>query len=142
MIYLSVKEVSELSGISERHIRRLAANGTLNCVLSTNDNSQIKYEVPLNALTHQEQLKYYKQKQIDIPAELLPKQSVPRPHKNFDEFSAAQREEIAEWMRIINAWDEYCVESNLQKVAATEKFVQMQQTINPHLNISKGILYR
>ena len=64
------------------------------------------------------------------------------PHKEFDEFTAVQREEIAQWIRIINAWDEYCANSKLSKVNATEKFVQLQRVANPEINISKGILYR
>lgn len=73
---------------------------------------------------------------------MLPERKSERPHKEFDEFSAVQREEIAEWIRILNAWDEYCATSKLQKVPATEKFVQLQKVANPDLNISKGILYR
>jgi len=112
--------------------------------LETNVNNQQFYKFPITSLNEQQQLKYYKQHRISIPDELLakrkPKQQ--RPHKEFDEFTANQREEIVKWIRIINEWDEYCAKSKLQKVPATEKFVQLQQIANPELNISKGILYR
>lgn len=142
MIYLTVKEAAECSNMSERHIRRLASNGDITCIVKENENNQKYYKIPLSELPTAEQLKYYKSHAIAIPDDLLPAQKVERPHKEFDEFTAAQREEIAEWIRIINAWDEYCATSKLQKVAATEKFVQLQQVANPDLNISKGILYR
>lgn len=144
MTYLTVKEFSELSSLSERHIRRLAAAGDIDCISVINNNNQQCYKIPLTSLTTQEQLKYYKQQNIAIPEELLPQRKAKpqRPHKEFDEFSAEQREEIAVWMRIIKAWDEYCAKSKLQKVPATEKFVQLQKVANPELNISKGILYR
>lgn len=144
MIYLNVKEYAELSNMSERHIRRLAANGDINCITKTNSNNQIYYLIPLTELSPTEQLKYYKSHAIEIPEDLLAnkKEKPQRPHKEFDEFSAEQREEIAEWIRILNAWDEYCATSKLQKVPATEKFVQLQKVANPDLNISKGILYR
>lgn len=142
MIYLTVKEAAECSNMSERHIRRLASNGDITCIVKENENNQKYYKIPLSELPTAEQLKYYKSHAIAIPDDLLPAQKTERPHKEFDEFTAAQREEIAEWIRIINAWDEYCATSKLQKVAATEKFVQLQQVANPDLNISKGILYR
>ena len=144
MIYLTVKEFSEFSGLSDRHIRRLSANGEINCIVQTNQNNQQYYKIPISELTPQQQLKYYKSHDIEIPEELLAgrKPKAQHPHKEFDEFTAEQREEIAEWIRIIKAWDEYCAKSKLQKVPATEKFVQLQKVANPELNISKGILYR
>lgn len=142
MIYLNVKEVAELKGCSAQYIKRIVLDGSLKSEVSFNQNNRKKYLIPLNELSHSEQLKYYKSHAIAIPEDLLPERKSERPHKEFDEFSAVQREEIAEWIRILNAWDEYCATSKLQKVPATEKFVQLQKVANPDLNISKGILYR
>lgn len=142
MIYLNVKEVAELKGCSAQYIKRIVLDGSLKSEVSFNQNNRKKYLIPLNELSHSEQLKYYKSHAIAIPEDLLPERKTERPHKEFDEFSAVQREEIAEWIRILNAWDEYCATSKLQKVPATEKFVQLQKVANPDLNISKGILYR
>lgn len=142
MIYLTAKEVADIRGCSERYIKMLINSGSLQGNETTNKNNRKKYLIPLNELTDAEQLKYYKSHAIAIPEDLLPERKSERPHKEFDEFSATQREEIAEWIRILNAWDEYCATSKLQKVAATEKFVELQKVANPDLNISKGILYR
>ncbi len=144
MIYLSVKEVADLKGYSQRYIKMLVADGSLKSEVSVNQNNRKKYLIPISELTTHEQLKYYKSHNIEIPDELLAgrKPKVQHPHKEFDEFTAEQREEIAEWIRILNAWDEYCAKSKLKKVPATEKFVQLQKVANPELNISKGILYR
>lgn len=142
MIYLTAKEVAGIKGCSERYVKMLINNGSLQGDETINQNNRKKYLIPLNELSHSEQLKYYKSHAIAIPEDLLPERKTERPHKEFDEFSAVQREEIAEWIRILNAWDEYCATSKLQKVPATEKFVQLQKVANPDLNISKGILYR
>ena len=144
MIYLSVKEVADLKGCSPRYIKMLVADGSLKSEVSVNQNNRKKYLIPISELSTHEQLKYYKSNNIEIPDELLAgrKPKAQHQHKEFDEFSAVQREEIAEWIRILNAWDEYCAKSKLKKVAATEKFVQLQRIANPELNISKGILYR
>lgn len=144
MIYLTVKEVAEIRGCSERYIKMLVSSGDLRCYETVNNNNRKKYLIPLEELSTPEQLKYYKNNNIEIPEKLLAgrKSKAVHQHKEFDEFTAVQREEIAQWIRIINAWDEYCATSKLQKVPATEKFVQLQKVANPDLNISKGILYR
>lgn len=144
MIYLTVKEVAELKGCSSQYIKKIVLEGLLKSEVSVNQNNRKKYLIPISELSTHEQLKYYKSNNIEIPEELLAgrKPKAHHPHKEFDEFSAEQREEIAEWIRIIKAWDEYCAKSKLQKVPATEKFVQLQKIANPELNISKGILYR
>lgn len=144
MIYLTVKEVADLKGCSERSVQSCVSNGTINAKIHTTQNNRKKFTIPISELSTHEQLKYYKSHDIEIPEELLAgrKPKAQHPHKEFDEFTAEQREEIAEWIRIIKAWDEYCAKSKLQKVPATEKFVQLQKVANPELNISKGILYR
>ena len=45
-------------------------------------------------------------------------------------------------MRIIKEWDAYCARSKLQKVAATDKFIEIERNTYPGLRLSKGILYR
>lgn len=144
LIYLTVKEVAGIKGCTERYIKMLISNGNINSEETFNQNNRKMYLIPITELKPKEQLKYYKSHNIAIPDELLAgrKPKVQRPHKELDEFTADQREEIAFWIRTINSWDEYCAKSKLQKVAATEKFVQIQQVTNPDLNISKGILYR
>lgn len=144
MIYLTVKEVAELKNCSKQNIQLAALNRDIFAKKEKISNNRYRYLIPLEELTPKEQIKYYKSHNIAIPDELLAgrKPKVQRPRKELDEFTAEQREEIAFWIRTINAWDEYCAKSKLQKVAATEKFVQIQQVTNPELNISKGILYR
>jgi excisionase family DNA binding protein len=144
LIYLTVKEVAEIRGCSERYIKMLVSSGDLRCYETVNNNNRKKYLIPLEELSTPEQLKYYKNNNIEIPEKLLAgrKSKAVHQHKEFDEFSAEQREEIASWIRIIKSWDEYCATSKLSKVNATEKFVQLQQVANPEINISKSILYR
>lgn len=144
MIYLTVAEAAKLKNCSQQYVKRLALEGSLSATETVNENNRKKYLIPITEFSQQEQLRYYKSHGKEIPDELLPKRKpkAVRPHKELDEFTANQREEIALWIGILKAWDEYCAKSKLQKVPATEKFVQLQQKINPGLNISKGILYR
>ena len=54
--------------------------------VSFNQNNRKKYLIPLNELSHSEQLKYYKSHAIAIPEDLLPERKTERSHKEFDEF--------------------------------------------------------
>lgn len=140
MIYLTVKEVADLKNCSEQYIKRLVFDGQLKADEETNKNNRKRYLIPLTELNHKEQIKYYKQHSIPIPDELLPRKV--ETHKALDEFTADQREEIAFWIRTVRAWQEYCDNSKLQKVAATEKFLEAQRIVNPNIELSKTKLYR
>ena len=143
MLYLTTKEVAEAKGISERYIQKLVSTGNILSKTTRNQNNTIKFIIPITELTEDEQLRYYRSIGAEVPEELTPKKrSTPMPHKTLEEFSADEREEIADWIRILKEWERYCTTSKLQKVAATEKFVQIQQGLNPNMRISKGILYR
>lgn len=100
--------------------------------------------IPITELSDEEQLRYYRSQNLPVPEELLPQKQTKAAHqrRTLEQFTADQREEIAEWMRIIKEWEDYCVRSKLQKVAATDRFVQIQQQTRPDMRISKGILYR
>ena len=143
MLYLTTKEVAEAKGMSERYIRRLVSCGAILSRSDFSEKNTAKFMIPISELSDTEQLRYYRSQEIDAPEELTPaKRSASRSHKTLEEFSAEEREEIADWIRILKEWERYCATSKLQKVAATDKFVLLQQRVNPDMRISKGILYR
>ena len=144
MIYLTVQEVADIKRFTPRYIKRLVLNGILLAKTIVNANNRKKYLIPLTELSEEEQLRYYRSQKLPVPEDLLPQKQTKaaRPRRTLEQFTSDQREEIAEWMRIIKEWEEYCARSKLQKVAATDKFVQIQQQTRPDMRISKGILYR
>ena len=144
MIYLTTKEVSDIKGLSERYVRKLVSIGVILSRLEKSEKKTAKFMIPITELSDEEQLRYYRSQNLPVPEELLPRKQTKaaRRRRPFEQFTADQREEIAEWMRIIKEWEDYCARSKLQKVAATERFVQIQQQTRPDMRISKGILYR
>lgn len=144
MIYLTIKEVADARGVSERYIQRLASTGVILSKVQPTRNNIKKYLIPLTELTEEEQLQYYRKNNIPVPEELLPKKDTKarRQRRTLEQFTADQREEIADWIRIIKEWESYCARSKLQKVAATDKFVEIERNTYPGLRLSKGILYR
>ena len=144
MIYLTVQEFSEIRQFTPRYIKRLIQDGVILAKASLNSNNRKKYLIPLTELTEEEQLQYYRANNIPVPEELFPKKDTKarRQRRTLEQFTADQREEIADWIRIIKEWESYCARSKLQKVAATDKFVEIERNTYPGLRLSKGILYR
>ena len=144
MVYLTTKEVADVKGISERYVQRLASTGVFLSKLQPTPNNRKRFLIPITELSEEEQLRYYRSQNLPVPEDLLPQKQTKasRPRRTLEQFTADQREEIAEWMRIIKEWEDYCARSKLQKVAATDRFVQIQQHTRPDMRISKGILYR
>ena len=71
MDYLTVKEVAELKGCSERFIRKLINNGDLSSEEVVNRaNGHKSHSIPISALPDELQQRYYKQQRSD--AGLLP----------------------------------------------------------------------
>ena len=144
MIYLTTKEVADIRKVSERYIQRLVSTGVILSKVQPMRNNIKKYLIPLTELTEEEQLQYYRANNIPVPEELLPKKDTKarRQRRTLEQFTADQREEIADWIRIIKEWESYCARSKLQKVAATDKFVEIERNTYPGLRLSRGILYR
>lgn len=140
-MYLTVNDVANIKKCSVQYVKKCIADGTLNAEVDVNKNNRKKYLVPITELSSREQVKYYRQHSIAIPDELLPKKTQIE-HKSFDEFNSSQREEIALWIRIIDAWHDYCAASKYHKDIATQQFINTQRMINPDLQISQSILYR
>lgn len=71
MDYLTVKEVAELKGCSERYVKTLCKNENFQAIQELNSKGRPKYLIPVSALSEDLQLKYYKKQRTG--AGLLPK---------------------------------------------------------------------
>ena len=140
MELLTVKEVAQLKGCSDRYIKTLALNGSLTSQTTINDCNRKMYLIPLTALEPSQQAKYYRQKYGKIPASLrkVPKsQMLPEP-KPLERFTAEQRNEIELWENILSEWKNFRTGFTGSKAEADAAFI----TECPEITISKDILYR
>lgn len=116
MEYLSVKEVAELKGCSERYIQKNIADGKLEAKCEINSKGKNKFLVPIFALPEELKSKYYKQKRTELG--LMPElkdskaelkehsKAVKKPikQKRLDEFTEDERSQIALWCSILKEW--------------------------------------
>lgn len=93
---LSVREVAELRGCSERYLRQEIARGFVTAQEIVNSKSRKKYLIPLSVLEPKLQRKYYQQHGKSIPDSLRQRKELQRagPGKPLDTFSVEQRIEI------------------------------------------------
>lgn len=150
MEYLTVKEVAELKGCSERYVQKLVKEGNIASQTQLNlYNQQPCYMIPVSALPEQLQQKWYKRQRTE--AGLLPelkeeqqKASVSRAktsQRTFEELSDAERREVNLWTEIVQEWQG--LRSGYKSKTEFDKlYVGKCQLEHPEVKISVSILYR
>ena len=147
MDYLTVKEVAELKGCSERYIKTLCKNENFQATQELNSKGRPKYLIPVSALSESLQAKYYaKLKKGAGTAPELREEPVSKPvkkviKKRFEEYTAEQREEIAMWCGILRQWQEQR-ERYRKKTDFDRDFCGMCRIRYDGIEISPDILYR
>ena len=152
MEYLSVKEVADLKGCSERYIKLLAKEGKLKSIQETSCKGRPKYMIPVSTLPQNLQEKYYRQKRTETG--ILPeKKETEAPDKQalkyglkgvkrpFNSFSEEERQEIQNWINLLDEWQAERA-SRKDKTEFDKLFVAHQKYIHPEMSISTDILYR
>lgn len=146
--YLSTKQVAELKGCKERYIQKLCKDGKIDTKQEVNCKGRMKYLIPVSALPEKLQKKYYNKlkKDIGLAPELKDDKTALKQRKNnvkkaFDEYSQADREEMAEWCGIFREFEELRAVYG-KKIGFNADFVGKCRIEHPNLNISVDILYR
>lgn len=146
MDYLTVKEVAELKGCSERYIQRLCKSGKIEYSFQNDpNNNQQSYIIPIATLSDNLQQRYYKKQRSE--AGLLPevteeKKTATKNQRSFEELSADERAEVNVWTDILKEWQGLRNGYNGSKVEFDKLYVGKCQLEHPDIKISKDILYR
>lgn len=151
MEYLTVKEIAELKGCSIQYVKRIAKEGKLEAIQELNpDNNCMQYKIPVSALPEELKDKYYKRKrgELGLQPELKealekPSKAVKKPveRKRLDEFTEAEREQIAMWCGLLRDWQ--AARSRFKnKTEADPLFCAKVKLECPEIDISPDILYR
>lgn len=149
MDYLTVKEVAELKGCSERYIQRIVQNGKLEAIQELNpDNNCMQYKIPVSALPEEIQLRYYNsiRKSEAAPPQIKESPQTKKQHKNtvkrsFEEYSQAERDEITRWVTILEEWQALRSQYK-RKTEFDPMYCSKIKIEQPDISISKDILYR
>lgn len=151
MEFLTVKELAALKGCSVRYIKRIAQEGKLEAIQELNpDNNCMQYKIPVSALPDDLKEKYYRQKQAELGLQPELKEPLeehsktvrkPVQEKKLDEFTEAEREQIAFWCEILKEWQ--AARSKFKrKTDADQPFCGKVKLEHPEIEISPETLYR
>ncbi len=146
--YLTVKELAELKGCSERYIKQIAKSGKIKAEIQfDNEIKQERYMIPVSTLPDDLKAKYYNnlKKEAGTSPELIEPQAL-KQHKNavkkrFEEYTADERTEIALWCQILREWQELRVKYK-NKASFDSDFIGKCRLEHEGINISIDILYR
>ena len=152
MDYLTVKEVAELKGCSERYIQQKCKQGLIKCTEEISLKNRIRFKIAISALPEDLQAKYYKQKRTETgikpektesgnASETALKYGCKGVKKAFQEFSETERETIRLWINLLDEWQAER-SKHKDKTEFDKIFVAHQKYINPDIEISPDILYR
>ena len=153
MDYLTVKELAELKGCSERYVQQSCKTGKIECIEEINAKNKMKFLIPLSSLSEELQVKYYKQKRTEtgiMPEEAESERPAKEPglkyrskgsKRAFDSFTAEEREIIRFWIDLLNEWQAERSKRK-DKTEFDKIFVAHQKYLNDNINISPDILYR
>ena len=147
---LTVKEVADLKGCSERYIRSEIKKGKLRASESRNAKNRKMYLIDPADLPEKLKLKYYASLGLNLPKETkqadvnAPKEEH-QTLKRFDEFSRVEREQISLWVDILNRWqaDRLMYENMEQADKDIIGALRMEfRKKGIEIQISREILYR
>lgn len=143
-IYLTVKEMAELKGCSERRIRLLIKENIISAKkIEVKQRGPgrggIQYRIPLSSIEKKLQSKFKRhlkvfqqeQEKTDIDTETA-----------IDNYTGDEIEQIARWKKILFDWQKYRNSSCKSKAEADTEFVDIINVQNPDLNLSLRSLYR
>lgn len=144
MEHLTVNEVAELKNVSVRSVQKSISDGKLSCTIDVNDKNRPKYLIPISSLSPDLQAKYYSKQRQEAglePVKAESKQPSNSVKKAFEDFSEAERAEIAMWSGIIWEWQS-CRTEFAKKTEADKLFIAKFKLEHPDTPISMDILYR
>lgn len=147
MEYLTVNQVAELKGISVRAVQKSISDGKLSCSIEFNGKNRPKYMIPIPSLPEDLQTKYYALKRAEAGLEPEPikkavKQSKKAVKTTFEEFTEAERKEIAMWVDILRDWQSYRNQYPGKKTEVDKLYVGKCQLEHKDIKVSVDILYR
>lgn len=147
---LTVKEVAELKGCSERYVQKMIKMGQLqaDAIQGSVGIGGISYQIPLANLEPKLQKKYLRLQKKKEAVEMGPMKSSDEGQSlskvipfNPEELSASEREEIVFWRKVLDEWQKYRDNARSKK-EADEQYIQMLRIQNPDLQITYRTLQR
>ena len=148
--YLTVKQLAEVKGCTERYIRNCITKGKIEAIqktgLSTGQGG-MEYRIPLSKLDEKVQLKYKRylkklQKEAEKQTQEQKEQKIEeKEFKSTSELTEREKENAIFWRKLLESWQSYRGKE-ADKEKADNTFIQVMNVQNEGLHLSRRTLYR
>jgi len=147
-IFLTVRELAELKGCTERYIRTLIEKGKM--LAETVEVNQrgpgrggIQYRIPLSSLEKSLQTKFKRRLKAvkKQENEVVIEKEEPLQVVDIETLSHEERQRIIFWKNLIEDWQKFR-NNGANKAEADEAYVEICNKNNPNLNLTRRTLYR
>lgn len=145
-IYLTVKDVAELKGCTERYIRKKVLEGTINAesikvMKQGSGRGGMQYRIPLSGLENKLQSRFKRR----LTAEKKAKEKIPNQKAeadtDYEKLSEEERAEITMWKKILSDWQSFRTGRD-NKAEADETFISISNIQHPEFKLTRRTLYR
>ncbi len=141
-IYLTVKQLAEIKGCTERYIRNCITKGKIEAIQiegQVGGNAGTHYSIPLSKLDEKVQLKYkryLKKQQKEVEKQVQEQQN-----KTIADLTESEKESVLFWRKTLESWQSYRGKE-ADKEKADNEFIKVMNVQNEGLHLSRRTLYR
>lgn len=149
-VQLNPEHAASLIGCHRTTVLRQIQSGRIRAKQRINERNQPEYMIELNSLPAEVQRRWYAQQgEKAVTTERLeaaerkirPSKNAGLSRRELDEYTLAEREQIARWLRIVEEWRQFRQRPG-KAAELDEDFVERLKARNRKLQISKATLYR
>ena len=145
--YLTVKQLAEIKGCTERYIRNCITKGKMEAIqktgLSTGQGG-MEYRIPLSKLDEKVQLKYkryLKKLQKEAEKQVQEQEIEEQQRKITADLTEREKEKAMFWRKLLESWQSYRGKE-ADKEKADNEFIKVMNVQNEGLHLSRRTLYR
>lgn len=145
--YLTVKQLAEIKGCTERYIRNCITKGKMEAIqktgLSTGQGG-MEYRIPLSKLDEKVQLKYkryLKKLQKEAEKQVQEQEIEEQQRKITADLTEREKEKAMFWRKLLESWQSYRGKE-ADKEKADNEFIKVINVQNEGLHLSRRTLYR
>lgn len=149
-IYLTVKQLAEVKGCTERYIQSCIKKGKIIAeatIGQVGGNAGTHYSIPLSKLDEKVQIKYKKylrklQKETEKQTQEITETQENKQYCNImEELTEKEKENAIFWRKLLESWQSYRGKE-VDKQKADNEFIKVMNVQNEGIHLSRRTLYR
>lgn len=145
--YLTVKQLAEIKGCTERYIQSCINKGKIIAEVVTGlstGRGGMEYRIPLSKLDEKIQLKYkryLKKIQKEAEKQVQEQETEEKENKTTADLTEREKENAIFWRKLLESWQNYRGKE-ADKEKADNEFIKVMNVQNEGMNLSRRTLYR